>query len=109
MEERPFSDISYQQFLDDNKLMGSKCRKCGSLSAPPRPICIQCHGFDMEWVELIGKGKLAGYTCIAIGPPAMIAEGYGRDNPYCVGVVELEEGVLPANLNQAPNHPLATQ
>ncbi len=23
----------------------------------------------------------------------MIAEGYGRNNPYCSGVVELEEGV----------------
>ena len=39
-----------------------------------------------------GEGKLAAFTCIAIGPPSMMAEGYDRNNPYCSGVVELEEG-----------------
>jgi uncharacterized OB-fold protein len=93
MKERSFSDLSFQQFLNEDKLMGSKCRKCGSLSAPPRQICFECHEFDMEWVPLSGNGKLAAYTCIAIGPPFMLAEGYDRENPYCVGVVELDEGV----------------
>ena len=46
----------------------------------------------MEWVEMNGSGRLAAFTCIAIGPPSMAREGYGRDNPYCSGVVELEEG-----------------
>ncbi len=40
-----------------------------------------------------GKGKLGAFTCIAIGPPFMIAEGYDRKHPYCSGVVELDEGV----------------
>jgi uncharacterized OB-fold protein len=47
----------------------------------------------MEWTHLSGNGKLAAFTCIAIGPPFMIAQGYDRENPYCVGVVELDEGV----------------
>jgi uncharacterized OB-fold protein len=47
----------------------------------------------MEWVEMKGKGKLAAFTCIAIGPPFMIKEGYDRKHPYVSGVVELEEGV----------------
>ena len=93
MEERPFADISYEQFLNQGKLMGSKCKKCGALFVPPRPICIKCHGSGMEWVELKGKGKLAAFTCIAVGPPFMIEEGYDRKHPYCSGVVELEEGV----------------
>ena len=46
----------------------------------------------MEWVEMTGKGRLAAFTCISIGPPFMIAEGYNRKNPYCSGVVELDEG-----------------
>jgi len=93
MEERPFSDIFYKQFLNEEKLMGSKCKKCGSLFLPPRPICIKCYSLDMEWVEMKGTGKLIAFTCIAIGPPFMIAEGYDRKHPYCSGVVELEEGV----------------
>ncbi|PQP35344.1 transcriptional regulator [Desulfobacteraceae bacterium SEEP-SAG9] len=92
MEARPFSDISYEQFLDEDKLMGSKCNQCGAVFTPPRPICIQCHSSDMEWLEMQGRGKLAGFTCITVGPSFMIEEGYDRNNPYCVGVVELDEG-----------------
>ena len=93
MEERPFSDASYEQFLNEEKIMGSRCKKCQALYLPPRPICIKCHGNDMEWVEMKGKGKLAAFTCIGVGPPFMTAEGFDRKNPYCSGVVELEEKV----------------
>jgi len=92
MEVRPFNDISYERFLNEDKLMGSRCRKCGVLSVPPRSICIKCYGSEMEWVEMKGKGKLVAFTSIAIGPPFMIKEGYDRKHPYVSGVVELEEG-----------------
>jgi scaffold protein (connect acetoacetyl-CoA thiolase and HMG-CoA synthase) len=92
MEDRPFSDVSYEQFLKEEKLMGSGCKACETLYVPPRPICIQCYGSEMDWVELRGDGRLAAFTCISVGPPFMIAKGYDRKNPYCSGVVELEEG-----------------
>jgi len=93
MEVMPFNDISYERFLNEGKLMGSRCNNCGSLFVPPRTICIKCSGTDMEWIEMKGKGKLAAFTCIAIGPPLMAKEGYDRQHPYVSGVVELEEGV----------------
>jgi len=93
MESMPFNDISYERFLKEERLMGSRCRKCGALFVPPRSICIKCYGSEMEWVEMQGKGKLAAFTSIAIGPPFMIKEGYDRRHPYVSGVVELEEGV----------------
>ncbi len=46
----------------------------------------------MEWVEIKGKGKLAAFTVITVPPVKMTALGYGKDNPYCTGIVELEEG-----------------
>lgn len=92
MEERPFSDISYEQFLNEEKLMGTRCKKCGTLFAPPRPICTKCHSQELEWTRMKGNGKLAAFTCIAVAPPFMVEEGYDRKHPYCVGVVELEEG-----------------
>ena len=92
MEERKFSDMSYNQYLNEDKLMGSKCRKCGRLFTPPRSLCIDCFSTDMEWVEMKGKGKLGAFTCIYVGPQFMIEEGFNRKKPYCVGVVELEEG-----------------
>lgn len=92
MEQRTFSDISFNQFLGEEKLMGSKCKHCDAVYVPPRPKCIECHKSDMQWIEVKGKGKLAAFTCISIGPSFMIEEGYNRKNPYCVGVVELDEG-----------------
>jgi uncharacterized OB-fold protein len=93
MEVRLFNDISYERFLSEDKLMGSRCRKCGALFVPPRPICIKCHGSEMGWVEMRGRGRLAAFTCIAIGPPFMMKECYDRKHPYVCGVVDLEEGV----------------
>jgi len=92
MEEKPISVLSFNQFLNEDKFMGSKCKKCGTLFTPPRPICIKCFNSEMEWVELKGKGKLATFTSINIGPPWMIEQGYDRTHPYCSAVVDLEEG-----------------
>jgi uncharacterized OB-fold protein len=92
MEERPFSDISYDQFLNEEKLMGSRCKKCGGQFIPPRSICVQCFSTDMEWVQMKGEGKLAAFTCITVAPPFMVAQGYDRKHPYISGVVELDEG-----------------
>jgi len=90
---KPFNDNSYGQFLNEGKIMGTKCKKCGALALPPRPICVACFGNEMEWFEFKGKGKLSAFTSIVVAPPAMAKEGFGRNNPYVVGVVNLEEGV----------------
>jgi uncharacterized OB-fold protein len=47
---------------------------------------------DMEWIEMPQKGVLSAYTTIHIAPTAMIEAGFGRENPYCSGIVELENG-----------------
>jgi uncharacterized OB-fold protein len=46
----------------------------------------------MEWFQFKGAGKLAAFTSIVIAPPFMAKEGFNKNNPYVVGVVELEEG-----------------
>ena len=88
-----FTGNAFNNFLAEEKLMGTKCKKCGVVHMPPRPICTECHGLDLEWVEMKGKGKLAAFTTICVGTTVMAQEGCGRDNPYCSGIVELEEGV----------------
>lgn len=93
MMESEFTGASFSKFLNEEKLMGTKCKGCGALFLPPRPICIKCHGREMEWVEMKGKGKLVAFTSICVGTSLMSREGCGRDNPYCSGIVELEEGV----------------
>ena len=93
MEDRPLNDTSYEQFLIERKIMGSRCKKCGALALPPRPICVSCFGGEMEWVQFKGTGKLAAFTSITVAPPYMAKEGFGRNNPYVVGVLELDERV----------------
>ncbi len=92
MADRPISDYQFERFLDEGKLMGARCVGCGALFVPPRAICPKCHGSEMEWMETRGEGRLVAFTSISIGPPAMVAEGYDRNNPYCSGAVELVEG-----------------
>jgi uncharacterized OB-fold protein len=36
---------------------------------------------------------LAAFTSIYVGLTFMNAEGFDRNNPYCTGIVELDEGV----------------
>ena len=74
--------------------MAAQCEGCGKLFVPPRPMCPNCHGEEMTWVEVSGKGKLAAFTAVYIGPNAMIEAGYDRTNPYMTGVVKLDEGPM---------------
>lgn len=92
MDQREITVASYEAFLAEKKLMGTKCSKCGTLYLPARAICPECRDSQMDWTEFGGKGKLAAFTCIAVTPTWMAAEGYGRNEPYCSGIVELEEG-----------------
>ncbi|MEN8172830.1 MAG: Zn-ribbon domain-containing OB-fold protein, partial [Chloroflexota bacterium] len=84
---------SFDQYLGEKKLMGSHCPDCDLNFLPPRAICPQCFGDQLDWVEFNGDAKLAAFTAIYIAPTVMIDEGYGRDNPYLTGIVELDHGV----------------
>ncbi len=92
MSDIEFTHTSYYQALGEHKLIASRCKACGSLYFPARPMCPECYGKDMEAVELSGKGYLAAYSVIYIAPTAMLQAGYDRKNPYCAAVVKLEEG-----------------
>jgi uncharacterized OB-fold protein len=91
-EQRNFTADSFYKFISERKLMGSRCKKCQAMYLPPHPVCIKCHGTDMEWVELKGTGKLAAFTAISVGPTCTVAEGHDRNNPYLAGIVKMDEG-----------------
>jgi uncharacterized OB-fold protein len=92
MSHRDFNSTSFYRFLGERRLMGSRCQSCGALHLPPRPLCPACYSEEMEWEQVSGKGKLVAFTSIHIAPSAMIEAGYGRDNPYCTGIVQLDRG-----------------
>lgn len=90
--DRPFTAASFQAYMNEGKLMGSRNRETGEVFVPPRPIDPGTHGNNMEWVELSGRGTLAAFTSVYIGTSAMIDAGYDRSNPYVAAIVELAEG-----------------
>ncbi len=90
--EIPFTAYAFQQYLNEDQLKASRCKGCQKTYLPVRAICPDCGQSDMEWIDLSGKGKLAAYTSVYIGPTFMNEQGYGRDKPYLTGIVELEEG-----------------
>jgi len=90
--DRPFTAASFQTYMNEGKLMGSRNRETGEIFVPPRPIDPRTHGDGMEWVELSGRGTLAAFTSVYIGTSAMIAAGYDRAKPYVAAIVELAEG-----------------
>lgn len=92
VEQREFTASSFNKYLGEKKLMGSKCKKCGALYLPPRPLCAACQSNDMEWFEFSGKGKIAAFTAVAVAPTVMLNQGLGRNNPYVSGVVLTAEG-----------------
>jgi uncharacterized OB-fold protein len=96
MNDLPFTQHAFNRLLDQEQLAGARCKACGHITLPPRPLCRACHQTDLAWQPMAGTGTLRTFTQIAVVPPAMAAQGYGRNNPYCSGVVELTEGCLVA-------------
>lgn len=91
--QRPFTAASFNSYLNEEKLMASYCPDSDTLYLPPRAICPKTHSTNMEWRELNGTGKLVAFTSVYVGLSRMGEQGYNRDNPYCTGIVELDEGV----------------
>lgn len=87
MEEKPFTTGSYNEYLEAGRIMGNRCRGCGEVHLPPRPICSRCGGRSLEWMEIRGRGTIQAYTVVYV-PPARMK---GRE-PYATGIVKLEEG-----------------
>ena len=93
-DEKDITIQSYLEYINSKKLMGSKCKKCNAIYAPPRKLCIKCNSTDMGWVEMSGKGKIAAYSCIGVGTTFMVGKGYSMKKPYCFSVIKLDEGPM---------------
>ncbi|MHA1803945.1 MAG: Zn-ribbon domain-containing OB-fold protein [Promethearchaeota archaeon] len=51
--------------LEQKKIIGNKCQKCGDVFVPPRKICGKCNitiPLEENWVELPDTGILVNYT-----------------------------------------------
>jgi uncharacterized OB-fold protein len=87
-EQPPFTIEQFYRHINQGKLLGGMCTKCGKVHLPPRPICDNCYSKDFKWTEVPSKGKLVTYTIIHIAPAQFQSMA-----PYAMGIVELENGL----------------
>lgn len=78
----------YLNGLINGKIIGSKCKRCGNLMIPLKPICSSCGSLDVEKFESTGKGRIQAFTVIYVAPKA-----FEEKVPYIVALIRLEEGV----------------
>ena len=82
-----FTSISkvndFVDYLEDGKVMATRCKDCGLVFFPPRADCYQCLSSNMEWLEISGTGKLISYSKLEYAPV-----GFGDDLPYSIAVLD---------------------
>ena len=77
----------YNEALQQNRLLGLKCRSCGAITVPPKIACRQCAGSELDVTVVKGSGKIRTFTTVNVA-----ADGREDEVPYTIVMVELEEG-----------------
>lgn len=68
------------------ELLIQRCKSCGTLRHPPRPMCGQCQ--STQWDSVVSKGKGTIYSYVVVHHPQFP----GFDYPLVAAVIALEEG-----------------
>ncbi len=92
--------------LENKKIIGNKCPKCGKVFVPPRKICGECNEtiiIDKNWVDLPNTGTLLNYTRTYY----KVSDRAGRKtkNIQIVGMVQIDgsdTAIIYRLLNIAP-------
>jgi len=69
------------KYLEQGKVMTTRCKKCGSSHFPPKMDCPACLVSDVEWFEIKNNGKLVTYSVVHYGP-----SGFEDQSPYTIAV-----------------------
>ena len=85
--EYSLSFRTYSDALKENRLLGLKCKDCGTITCPPKMTCQECTGTNLEIVQMSGEGKIVTFTQTFVSP-----QGRECEVPYVITLVELEEG-----------------
>ena len=86
-DQAPFTIEQFYKNINQRRLLGAKCLKCGKTQLPPRPLCSNCLSKDFEWCEIPVSGKLLTYTIIHIAPTQ-----FQPMAPYATGIVQFDDG-----------------
>ena len=80
-------------YLEEGKVMATRCKGCGSIYFPPKIDCPECLLADMEWRDIKENGELISYTVVHYGPA-----GFEDKTPYTMGLAEFPDGIRVMSL-----------
>ncbi len=80
---------TFYEKLEEGKIMGRKCPKCGNVEFPPVYACNACGSYETEWYEISGKAKVHSLVLPAALSSKPEYKNFGK---FAYGEVELEEG-----------------
>lgn len=87
------------ELMENKKLLGTKCTKCGKTWMPPRINCSDCYA-PADWVELKKTGTIEVSTIVWYTTSAFI-----KAIPYAIGFIKLDgaetsllQGIFSENL-----------
>ena len=87
------------ELMNNKKLLGTKCSKCGKIWMPPRINCSDCY-VPADWIEVQQTGTIEVSTIAWFTTSAFI-----KNVPYAMGFIKLDgtdtallQGIFSENL-----------
>lgn len=90
-EAPPIADGLFVETADGPRLVGSRCRNCGTVTFPKQSSCARCAHADSEEHLLAPRGELFTWTVQRFRPKTPPYVGPEDFVPYGVGYVELPD------------------
>ena len=96
MSERYFPDgmppplantttLPWWEAAAEHRLVAQRCDDCGHTQHPPAPICSECRGEALGWLELPGGGEV--YTFTTVHRPV----AGDMQLPFVIAVIALDD------------------
>ena len=84
---RESPEVHYREALKQDRFEIQKCDGCTQYCFPPRIVCPNCGGADLQWEAPSGMGVVYSST--------VVSRRDEQGGPYNVVLVNLDEGLRP--------------
>lgn len=101
------TNAPFWQACNEERVLIQRCTDpgCRRFVYYPRVCCPYCHGGELEWAEVSGRGRVVGATLVNRAHH----EGFSSEVPYLFAAIELDEGpIVYGRLEAASAHEAQT-
>ncbi|MBR2562109.1 MAG: hypothetical protein IKE31_08180 [Eubacterium sp.] len=79
---------TFYDALEEGRILGRKCTKCGHIEFPPYLACNACGNLDTEWVEMPKKAQMI--QLLPSSPAFYDPDFHERAGDYMVAAIQPE-------------------